>query len=193
MGMCCSAPPQMVWTALFCLLSHLQRPSRPFSSWLRGSCRQLTSRYLWPGMNKDIGFCLDYQRTKVARHVHPPVRCINVPSRCFFHIHVDLIGPLPVVCNYTHVFTVLDCFTSWQRYFHRHQLGHPRRVDLQSFGVPAKLTSNRSSQFTFSTWSAFCWYPWRLLVSHQLCCSTARPSLLPGQFLSTLELPLSES
>ena len=33
MGMCCSAPPQMVWTALFCLLSHLQRPSRPFSSW----------------------------------------------------------------------------------------------------------------------------------------------------------------
>lgn len=65
----------------------------------------------------NVGFwastCMDCQKTKVARHVRPPVRHIDVPSRRFSHIHIDLVGPLPAVPGYTHVFTVMYCSTRW--------------------------------------------------------------------------------
>ena len=58
-----------------------------------GSCRLLASCFLWPSMNKDIGLLastyLDCQRTKVARHVRPPVRRINISSSHFSHVQVD--------------------------------------------------------------------------------------------------------
>ena len=43
-------------------------------------------------------------------HVQPPVQCIDMPSRRFSqsHVHVNLVGPLPSVRSYTHVFTVVD-------------------------------------------------------------------------------------
>ena len=84
---------------------------------IRGCRRLLASRFLWPGMNKDVGAwassCLDCQRTKVARHVRLPVQCIDVPSWHFSHVHVDLVGPLTSVRGYTHVFTVGDSSTRW--------------------------------------------------------------------------------
>ena len=42
-----------------------------------------------------------------------PVQRIDVPSRRFSHVHVDLVGPLPSVRGYTHVFTVVDRLTRW--------------------------------------------------------------------------------
>ena len=131
---------------------------------IRGSCCLLASRFLWPGMNKDVGAwassCLDCRRTKVARHVHPPVHCIDVPSRCFFHIHVHLVGPLPSVRGYTHVFSVVDRSTCWPAAYPIQDTATTACIALvewiSSFRVPATVTSDRGSQFTSSSWSAFC-------------------------------------
>ena len=63
-----------------------------------GSRRLLASHFLRPGMKEDIRFWasirLDCQRTKLDRHVRPPVRCIVIPSSRFSHVHVHLVGPL---------------------------------------------------------------------------------------------------
>ncbi len=40
--------------------------------------------------------CLSCQRAKVQRHVHLQPAAIPVPHRRFAHIHVDLVGPLPL-------------------------------------------------------------------------------------------------
>jgi hypothetical protein len=83
------------------------------------ACRRLLStRYVWHGMARDVTAwcrdCLTCQRGKVTRQPPAPVQPIPVPSRRFSHIHVDLVGPLPVSSSgFRHVLTVIDRSTRW--------------------------------------------------------------------------------
>ena len=89
-----------------------------------------------------------------------PVQRIDVPSWRFSHIHVDLVGPLPSVRGYTHLFTVMDRSTCWPVYPIQETSTSACINSLvewiSCFGVPATVTSDRGSQFTSSLWSAFC-------------------------------------
>ena len=121
------SPPWLRWSRA----AHVLQQG---ASWRRGNVdllpnpplqhMLLDSRFLWPGMNKDVGFwaltCLDCQKTMVARHMRPPVRCIDVLWCCFSHIHIDLVGPPLAVPGYTHIFTVMDWSLPSPGYFHRH-------------------------------------------------------------------------
>ena len=65
--------------------------------------------------------------------MRPPVQRIDIPSRRFSHVHLDLVGPLHSVRGYTHLFTVVDRSTRCvgqppPRPGYLPQL--PRRVDL---------------------------------------------------------------
>jgi hypothetical protein len=69
-------------------------------------------------MAADIGRwcreCQDCARGKVT--VQPPAALlpIPIPNQRFSHIHVDLVGPLPVSAEgYTYLFTVIDRSTRW--------------------------------------------------------------------------------
>ena len=66
---------------------------------MRALRRLILSRYVWRGMAKEISTwaraCIPCQRSKVLRHVHVRPSQIPVLARCFSHIHVDLVGPLP--------------------------------------------------------------------------------------------------
>ncbi len=126
-------------------------------------------RYVWKGLSTDVTAwakaCLGCQRAKVHRHVHLyryPHGHIPVPTRRFSHIHVDvdLVGPLPAskvlhTCSPLlteppagqipiAATTTVDCvnalFQGW----------------VSRFGVPAVITSDRGTQFTFSLWAALC-------------------------------------
>ena len=132
---------------------------------IRGSHCLVASRLLWPGMNKDFSLwassCLDCQMTKVARHVCLPVQRINVLSPRFSHVHVDLVGPLPSVHGFTHVFTIVDRSTCWPATYPIQDTSaatcYATLIEwISGLGVPATLTSDRSSQFMSSSWSAFC-------------------------------------
>jgi hypothetical protein len=46
-------------------------------------------------------------------YVQVPSQHIPVPTRCFSHIHVELVGPLPVSKGYTHLFTIMDRTFRW--------------------------------------------------------------------------------
>ena len=122
-------------------------------------------RFLWPGMNKDVGSrassCPDCKITKVARHVCLSVQRIVMPSQHFSHVHIDLVGPLPSVSGYTHMFTVVDRSTCWPVAYPVQDTSTTACINalvewISCFGVPATVTSDQGSQFTSSSWSAFC-------------------------------------
>ena len=69
--------------------------------------RLLSQRFIWKGLasqsNSWTRKCLNCQRNKVHRHTKAEIVSIPVPSRRFSHIHVDIVGPLPVSKGYTHL------------------------------------------------------------------------------------------
>ena len=150
----------------------------------------------------------------------PPVQGIDVPSRRFSHVLVDLVGPLPSVHGYTHVFTVVDRSTHWPAAYPIQDTSTTACINslvewISSFGVPATIASDRGSQFTSSSWSAFChslgiqhvmmtayhpqsnsmveWMHWQLkvaLVARRS--STSWPSELPWVLLGLRSVPLEQ-
>jgi cleavage and polyadenylation specificity factor subunit 1 len=66
----------------------------------RATQRIIAGRVVWPGMAADINrWCRDCQecaRGKVTAQPEAAVAPIPVPKQRFSHIHVDLVGPLPV-------------------------------------------------------------------------------------------------
>ena len=160
------------------------------------------------------------QRVPQRRH-WPPVQRIDVPSQRFSHVHVDLVGPLPSVCGYTHVFTVVDRSTCWPAAYPIQETSRTACINflvewISFFGVPATVTSDRGSQFTSSSWSAFCrslgiqhvmttachpqsngiveqmhrWLKAALVARHS---SSSWPSELPWVLLGLRSVPLEES
>lgn len=79
--------------------------------------RLIKSRYCWPGMDKHIRYwvkcCIPCQRTKVSKHTVSPITPFAPPDRCFGHIHIDLVGPLPPSNGCKYLLTCIDCFTRW--------------------------------------------------------------------------------
>ncbi len=85
---------------------------------IRATRRLLAARFLWPGMNKDIaGWCRDCvrcQRAKVTKQPAAPLQPIAIPRRRFSHVHVDLVGLLPVAATgETYLFTIIDRTSRW--------------------------------------------------------------------------------
>jgi hypothetical protein len=54
--------------------------------------------------------CQACQRSKVYRHTATPLRDFTPPAARFHHIHVDLIGPLPMSAGFTYCLTAVDRF-----------------------------------------------------------------------------------
>ena len=80
--------------------------------------RILAARVVWPAMARDINnWVKDYQacsRAKVTWRLGAAIQPIPVPQQCFFHIHVDLVGPLPVSKDgFRYLFTIIDRSSRW--------------------------------------------------------------------------------
>ncbi|BHF76143.1 hypothetical protein SprV_0501924100 [Sparganum proliferum] len=132
---------------------------------IRAGRKLIAARFVWPKMNSDIALwtkqCLACQKNKVHRHTFSPPSSFAVPDVRFNHVHLDLIGPLPPSCGYTHILTAVDRFTRWPiavpisdtsaeniaMVFLTHW--------ISTFGVPATLTTDRGSQFQSSLFREF--------------------------------------
>ena len=77
----------------------------------------LCKRFVWPRMNTDIAnwvkSCLDCQMSKIQRHNKAPLKTFLTPDARFEHIHIDVIGPLPLSKGDCYALTVIDRFTRW--------------------------------------------------------------------------------
>lgn len=123
-------------------------------------------KFVWPRMNKEImlwaRMCLQCQRSKIGRHHKNMPLHIPMPSARFAHVHIDIIGPLPVVKGFQYCLTMIDRFTRWPEAVPISEVSAETIVDaffrtwIARFGAPATITTDRGSQFESAIFQAFC-------------------------------------
>jgi cleavage and polyadenylation specificity factor subunit 1 len=81
------------------------------------TAKRVSRRFVWPGVQKDCRTwaraCQSCHRCKVSRHNVTPLADFTSPAARFLHVHIDLVGPLPVSSGYTYCLTAVDRFTHW--------------------------------------------------------------------------------
>jgi cleavage and polyadenylation specificity factor subunit 1 len=123
--------------------------------------------FFWQFMKKDITAwckeCVNCQRGKVTRNNVASPHAIDIPTRRFSHVHVDIVGPLPVAeGGYTYVLTMIDRTTRWVEAVPLKEMAAAACTEafvstwVARFGVPLTLTSDRGTQFTSHLWSKLC-------------------------------------
>lgn len=150
-GKHCPFVPKILRQKIFDSLHGLAHPG------VRATRKLVASKYFWPQMNIDVGYwaksCLGCQRAKVNRHTKSPLVKFDIPSGRFEHIHVDIVGPLPISAGDTYILTVVDRFTRWPE-------GYPMK-DMTAltvattlyqnyitrFGIPSVVTTDQGVQF----------------------------------------------
>ena len=129
---------------------------------IRTTRKLLTRKFVWNGINKQVSAwareCVQCQLAKVHRHVRAPLGTFTLPSRRFSHVHLDIVGPLPVSQGFTHILTVVDRFTRWPEAIPIHDTTTSTCARafiynwIARFGVPSHITSDRGAQFTSALW-----------------------------------------
>jgi Integrase zinc binding domain/Integrase core domain len=153
----------------------LHSPTHPG---IRATRRMFFSRFVWTGLGSDVNrwssSCITCQQSKVFRHVKLQPEHVPVPSRHFAHVHVDIIGPLPLSSGCTYAFTMVDRATRWVEVAPLTSITEQEcaqaflRTWVACYGVPSQLTSDRGAQFSSSLWAQVC----KLLgVHHIMTCA----------------------
>lgn len=124
---------------------------------IRATSKLITSKVVWPGINKDIRLwsrnCINCQKSKVQRHNKSPIGSFDEPSTRFEHIHIDLIGPLPQSKGYSYCLTCIDRFSRWPEVMYLKDTKADTVAKslyenwICRFGVPLKITSDQGKQF----------------------------------------------
>ena len=152
--------PQSFRRAIFDTLHSMSHPG------IRATQRLVTSRYVWPSINADVRkwarACLQWQRSKVHRHVATPLATFATPDARFDHVHIDLVvGPLPQSAGCVYLLTCVDRFTRWPEAIPiaDGSTGTVARAFIQTwvsrFSVPSTVTTDRGGQFESQLWKAF--------------------------------------
>ena len=130
---------------------------------IRASQRLLVSRFVWPGMNKDVRKwtcqCLLCQHSKVHKHAMTPLFYFPIPKHRFTNLHIDLVGPLPPSGGCSSLLTIVDRFTIWSEAIPLVDATAETVTQafisnwVSHFGVPTLITTDEGKQFESSLWS----------------------------------------
>nr|VZI02490.1 unnamed protein product [Spirometra erinaceieuropaei] len=136
------------------VLSSLHNLSHPVS---RATDKLVSDRFIWPGMHNYLKAwtraCLGCQRNKVRRHNKTPIGTFPTPDARFSHIHLDIVGPLPLSNGCSYLLTCVDRFTRWPEAIPLSDVAAPTVVKaflsrwVAIFGAPSIITTDRGAQF----------------------------------------------
>ena len=124
---------------------------------IRGTQKLFSDRFVWLGMNKDVKkwvlCCLSCQKNKIQVHTKSPLQHFNLPDSRFQHIHIDLVGPLPVSKGHKYVLTVNCRFSRWMEAIPLPNASAQSVVSglwsgwFSRYGLPSRISTDRGGQF----------------------------------------------
>ncbi|CAK9811170.1 Transposon Tf2-6 polyprotein [Anthophora plagiata] len=124
---------------------------------IKATTKLVKQRFIWPSIERDCRewsrSCLECQRAKITRHSSAPVGNFSAPSTRFEHIHIDLVGPLPVSRGKRYCLTCVDRFTRWPEVIPLENIEAETValafVDgwIARFGTPLRVTTDQGRQF----------------------------------------------
>ena len=113
----------------------------------------ITARYIWPSINKDVRqwaqSCLQCQKTKVHQHTITPLGTFATPDARFDHVHIDIVGPLPVSKGNSYLLTCIDRFIGWPEALPLPDMTAQTVAGvfvsgwISHFGIPSTITTDR--------------------------------------------------
>jgi hypothetical protein len=114
-------------------------------------------RFVWSGIQKSnhtwaraFQAC---QRSKISHHTVTLVGDFTLPATRFLHVHIDLVGPLPISAGYTYCFTAVDRFTRWQKPSpSRHHSWHRGTRPIDHLDIPFQLPADHHHRPGTSVW-----------------------------------------
>ncbi|UYV83545.1 hypothetical protein LAZ67_23001432 [Cordylochernes scorpioides] len=125
---------------------------------IKATTKQLTSRFIWPNMNKDIRkwarACVNCQKCKVSIHTKSEIGKYQEVDERFSVVHIDLIGALPPSNGNIYCLTCIDRYTSWMEVVPLPDMKSETIARafyenwIVRFGAPHTVISDRGKQFT---------------------------------------------
>ncbi|BHF78459.1 hypothetical protein SprV_0602157200 [Sparganum proliferum] len=123
----------------------------------RATDKLVSDRFVWPAMHKDLKAwtraCIPCQRSKIQRHNKAPIGTFPGPGARFSHVHLDIVGPLPLSNGCSYLLTCVDRFTRWPEAIPLPDIAAPTVVKaslsrwVAIFGEPSTITTDRGAQF----------------------------------------------
>ena len=133
---------------------------------VRASQKLVGQRFVWFGMRSDIRAfvqtCIKCQQAKVIRHNRAPLHSFKAPNKRFAHIHVDIVGPLPVSHDYSYLLSIICRFTRHVELIPLRDVTATECANafllhwVGRFGCPTQMTTDRGRQFTSYLWKEMC-------------------------------------